>query len=247
MAFARALSLAGLEWHKVTHLGGVSGGQWFASMFAFDEALFKQLTDVSGGPPTPMREILETFGRRFRRSMADIETYQPEIGKNCQKSLEKIESYVNDYIANQQSKADHNDEHVQSITVLWNLLHIHLSETLDYSEYVAHMLREYVAGLGGEAVKTYEQMRTLTHAGLRTASLVQGLGLPADVWHNTAPHQVHSPAAAVATPPPRGPSAPSPPCTNLVTLCQPHLDVALPGHVAGLLSARGGGECRGQG
>jgi hypothetical protein len=84
MAFSRALSQAfeevGGGWNDITHLSGNSGGQWFATQFAFGQDFFDQLTHrPSGLGYKNMSDILAEFAQGYSQNVQDIhmEPFEP--------------------------------------------------------------------------------------------------------------------------------------------------------------------------
>jgi len=161
MAAARAMSMAGKNWSEVTHLGGVSGGQWFATQFAFSDEFFSSLTT----PERSLTEIMTKFGTDYMNNAAP--PAKLKMNDFCEKHLVKNFANLVDTLG----------------PFLPELLKGLLSQSgalslLDWEAYVRAMLKQNVP-----VDMTYgEAARTAARRGLKTAALVQGLALPSDVW-----------------------------------------------------------------
>jgi len=161
VAAARAMSIAGKDWSEVTHLGGVSGGQWFATQFAFSDEFFSSITM----PERSLTDILTNFGAKYQENAAP--PFKLKMNDFC-------ERYV----------VDNFDNLVNTLgpflpTLFKDLLtQSGALSLLDWEAYVSAMLKQNVP-----VDMTYgEAARTGARKGLKTAALVQGLVLPSDVF-----------------------------------------------------------------
>ena len=88
MAFSRALSEAFKKapgsWGDVTHISGNSGGQWFATQFAYSSDFNSQLTKSILGLYIPLRLVLAEwaagYAKNLRRAVAPLPPLRPGIG-----------------------------------------------------------------------------------------------------------------------------------------------------------------------
>jgi len=177
-AFTRALTRAGIEWDKMTHVGGVSGGQWFQTQLVFSEKTFKQLTDTT----LPLEDIFAEFGQNYADNAAKLEKFEPHVGKTCGKIVDQMDGLIETV-----------GEKTNSQTVKDGMALVHnlLPLVRDWPAYVGTFMRGAVPGLYTEAgeLATYDKVRKASSkpAGLTSASLVQGLVMPAEVYLDNKP------------------------------------------------------------
>ena len=74
-AFARALSRAGLDWSRVTHIAGNSGGQWFAVQLAYAPDLLNDLHDVN----KPLQDVLMGWAAAYNNVLEAQAALQSKV------------------------------------------------------------------------------------------------------------------------------------------------------------------------
>ena len=170
MATTRALTMAGKNWSEVTHIGGVSGGQWFASQLAFSEDFYSSLTKRKSGADTEfeqsLTEIFTKFGEKYQADAAP----PAEIKMNdfCQKGIDNIK-HVIDILG---------PVHLLPEFIVQLLKQSGSLSLANWEAFVGAMLKHNVP-----VDMTYgEAARSGARKGLKTAALVQGLTLPSDAW-----------------------------------------------------------------
>lgn len=65
MGFANTLYQSGFI-DQMTHLGGISGGSWFATQFAYSEEFYESVTGINGDSPT---EAATNWGKTYKAAM----------------------------------------------------------------------------------------------------------------------------------------------------------------------------------
>ena len=65
MGFANTFHQSGF-FEGLTHLGGISGGSWFATQFAYSEEFYNSVTGINGDTPT---EAASKWGETYQNAM----------------------------------------------------------------------------------------------------------------------------------------------------------------------------------
>jgi hypothetical protein len=177
MAFSRALSQAfeevGGGWNDITHLTGNSGGQWFATQFAFGQEFFDQLTrrefvDQELGYKN-MTGILEEWARGYATNVKAIhmEPFEPDAclvdsGSGPVDFAQRVKGLV---------------DALTSVNL----------PVLDYEVYTSALVRAILPSID---TLTYDAPRP----GLPNAALLQMMTVPPSVCINDS-YQVYHPAS----------------------------------------------------
>lgn len=178
-AFARAMSQGGVNWEDVTHLGGVSGGQWFATTFAFSGEIFRKLTQPGTAGYTPLTDVVVEFGTAYGQNKAPI--YKPNFGDMCSTTVNGLIAAANSSVqATPWSKKFMKDS-------VYSML-----PALDWETYVKAMLGPWVPVNDSYAKAAGKRQ------GLSTASLVQGLSFASDFYMSTTPAMLSTVTATSA-------------------------------------------------
>ena len=163
MGLARALEEVD-AWNNVTHVGGVSGGSWFATQFTFSEGFSE---DVLGKSGMSVSQVVGKWGEGYElRMQAAIE-----------------HAILNDmsFNAGKPSRTCVAGRDIQSAIdrVLNELMTVLDWPSSNWHPYVQELLSSYDATMG------HAKMDAARFGPMRHAQLITGLSLPPDSWDNT--------------------------------------------------------------
>lgn len=167
MAFARAMSqsfdeVEGSSWADVTHLGGNSGGQWFASQFALSTPFFDAVTRKGAdGEYRSLEDFFAEWGRQYAKGLYFSPPPEVHVYNNCA-GEEGVGGLISDALT-------------EAFKSLGWALETANFPTDDWAVYVEDMMRNSIPG--------FEQLRyNETRSALPDAALIQQLALPPDAW-----------------------------------------------------------------
>lgn len=184
MAFARALSDAGFDWQRLTHLSGNSGGQWFATQFAYSADTFANLTASPQSDRLSLTQILLDWAARYGRqggpsssaqlSAAVVNVSLQNMNKDTHAAT--IRNEIVQVLRNPGASA------CEPVAKLFAALVTTLKDigldAVDWETYVAVMMSTTIDGF--EALTFSDAVVRKKH--LPNAALVNMMALPPDAW-----------------------------------------------------------------
>ena len=163
MGIARAIENVGM-WDNVTHIGGVSGGSWFATQFAYSADFSR---DVLGQSNLSVRDVVSKWGEQYERGMQAAVDRAVLANLGFDSGTASLTCAAGDGIR---------DTVDNILTELMSSLQWPPS---DWHAYVKEMLASY-----DPAMRT-ATMDAERHGPMRHATLVAGISLAPDSWDNT--------------------------------------------------------------
>jgi len=180
MWFSRALTEAGIQWDSVTHVSGVSGGQTFATQFAFSPWLRWDLTNLS----MPIRDVILKWSEAYANAASPKRVNQQRLATK-EDLWEDTKSKFEEVVEQVQQGLDQ-----VSCTLLQSVLNDVLLPALgliglDIASWIDAQTSILRASVPDADSLTYDG----PHAGLPAASIIQAMTLAPDEWLNMT-HQV---------------------------------------------------------